>query len=737
MQGVFRLIFVLFLFGFKSFCQTEVPYICAQKAEERIIIDGVLNELIWNQCDRAGNFCQNFPADTSNAISQTQVSICYDEKYLYVAARCYESKKGRYIIQSLKRDFSYPVSDAFVVTIDPFLDGQNGFSFGVNPYGVQREGLVSNGGGMGVTTNWDNKWFSAVTNTDSVWYVEMAIPFKTLRYKPELNEWGINFARNDLKQNESSTWVKVPRAYNISTLSFTGRVKFDEKPKKPGANFAIIPYGIGRYSKDFIAKSPEKYELNGGADAKIALTPSLNLDLTVNPDFSQVDVDRQVTNLTRFSLFFPEQRQFFIENSDLFERFGFRQIRPFFSRRIGLENGNIIPIIAGARLSGKPNKDWRIGLMDIQTAQTKISDVTYYSQNYFVGAVQRNVFKRSNISAIVVNRQQFDSSGYSPNNYNRVVGLDYNLASADNRWFGKFFFHHSFSNNNNNDAYAHASFLNYTTNKVSLEWNHEYVNKNYNVQTGFTPRIFQTDYSTGKINRVTYWRIEPRLRYFLYPRGGVINRMGPELYLDQYMNDKLFTTDVHLQSGWFIFFQNTGELSVYHDYYFTKLLFPTDITFSGNIPLPKGNYDYHGGQIRFKTNQRRMLNASATGSYGAYFTGNKLSGTLDVSYRWQPYGIFTLSYSHDEIFLANLKQPVRLDLIGPRVEISFSKSVFFTTFLQYNSQINNFNVYSRLQWRFRPMSDVFIVYSDNYNAVDFSKKNRALVVKMVFWLSPS
>ena len=705
------------------------------KSAESIVIDGELNESFWQYCVPATDFWQNFPYDTSLAKTKTTAYVTYNDKAIYVAAICYDSLPGNYVVQSLKRDFSYPVSDCFVITIDPFLDKQNGFSFGVNPYGVQREGLVAGGGGQGVTTNWDNKWYSAVTRKQNCWIVEMEIPFKSIRYKNDISKWGINFSRNDLKQNENSSWSKVPRQFNIATLAFVGHLNWDTLPKKAGRNIAIIPYGIAKASQDFVAKKPVVYEGNIGADAKIALSSSLNLDITFNPDFSQVEVDRQITNLTRFSLFFPEQRQFFIENSDLFANFGFRQIRPFFSRRIGFNNGSAVPIIAGVRLSGKPNKNWRIGVMDVQTAQTKISETDVYAQNYFVAAVQRNVFKRSNISFIFVNRQQYDSLGFAGINFNRVIGADYNLNSNNNKWMGKAFFHHSLSNTMNNDAYAHATWLSYNTQKINIQWNHEYVNKNYNAETGFTPRINQLDYSKNVTIKNTYWRLEPSINYFIYPKKSMINKMGPRWYMDYYANDKYITTDMMHQLGWDFNLTNTSGLSLDYRNFYTRLVYPTDVTFSGNPYLDIGDYYYQDYGLKIKTDQRKILNASAGVTYGTYFTGNKLSYNADIVFRKQPYAIITASYTHDEIVLPHLSKKVYLDLIGPKIELSFTKSVFFTTFIQYNSQIKNVNINARFQWRFKPMSDLFIVYSDNYYSDNFGEKNRGVVLKFVYWLN--
>jgi len=228
--------------------------------------------------------------------------------------------------------------------------------------------------------------------------------------------------------------------------------------------------------------------VNTGLDAKIAVTSSLNLDVTINPDYSQVEVDQQIINLTRFSLFFPEKRQFFIENSDLFAQFGFRQVRPFFSRNIGLFKGQTVPIIAGTRLSGNINKAWRIGLMNMQTAQDTTLGLN--PQNYTVAAFQRMLFGRSNIAGIFVNRQGLIDKELNFTDYNRILGLDFNLRSNNNKWMGKAFYHHSFTPQFKSDNYTHAVWMMYNSQNLFGMWNHEFVGENYIPDIGFVPRLF-------------------------------------------------------------------------------------------------------------------------------------------------------------------------------------------------------------------------------------------------------
>lgn len=725
--------FLVFLFSIvwlTSFSQDKSLSII--KTKEIIEIDGELTEAIWKNAEKATVFHQNYPSDTISASTKTEAMVTYDDLNIYVAAICYDDFPDQpYVVQSLKRDFSFPVSDGFAIFLDPFNDQTNGFSFGVNPLGVQREGLLQGGGQFGVSTDWDNKWFSAVKKYDGYWTVEMKIPFKSIRYNHELSQWGINFARNDLKRNELSCWAKVPQNFNVSALPFAGKLNWDNPPPKAGANISLIPYVIGGAFSDHQANTQET-KANTGFDAKIAVTSSLNLDITVNPDFSQVEVDDQVTNLSRFSLFFPEKRQFFIENSDLFSRFGFRQIRPFFSRRIGLNNGNQIPILAGARLSGKLSKNWRVGLMNMQTEG--VGEESIESQNYAVGAIQRTIGERSTIDAIVVNRQAFVNSDIVSSDYNRVVGLDYNLRSKGNKVLGKVFLHKSFTPNENTEDYAHASWLMYNDKKMSIHWNHEFVAENYNAEVGFVPRISQYNPETGEIVKSAYWRLEPSFNYRFFPKSKKIFNIEPGIYWSGYFNNDYQSTEnrISAQIGVnFISKSFLGGQIIKED---VLLNFATDITFAGNTPLDSGYYSFNHYVLEYWSSQLRPLNYGMKVDYGNYFTGQKLTIQSSVDFRIQPWGVFGIRYNQNEIFMPN-NETASLILIGPKIQLSFTQKLFLSTFIQYNTQIENMNINARLQYRFRPMSDLFIVYTDNYNTFNYSIKNRALLLKLVYWLN--
>lgn len=714
------LAFFLLLAAFHLSAQTgdEEQSLHLRRSSDEIIIDGRLDEAGWKEADIADHFWQTFPFDTSLAKVQTIARVTYDDQYLYVSAECLDSVPGNYIVQSLRRDWSYPRTDAFVVYIDPFSDRTNGFSFGVNPLGAQREGLIQNGGGQGVTTDWDNRWLSTVVQYPDRWVVEMAIPFKTLRYKSGINKWRINFSRNSLKHNENSSWVMVPRIFNIASLAFTGALEWDQPPKTAGPNISLIPYLAATQATDYRGGT-SKFTPGYGIDGKIALTSALNLDLTVNPDFSHVEVDRQVTNLSRFSLFFPERRQFFIENSDLFSRFGFRNIRPFFSRRIGLYQGQRIPILAGARVSGKLDNNWRIGVMDMQTRANDSLDLS--AQNYAVAAVQRQVFNRSNIGFIFVNRQAFNNTDPVANDYNRLASLEYNLASKDNRWQGKAFYQYNMNPDHDKDVGSNAAWLTYSDAKWSFMYNHEWVGRNFNADVGFVPRT-------------QYLRFEPSVGRKFYPQKGPINNHGPSLYLSNYFDNKnLDLIENQVEASYSFTFQNRSEIKITYDDWYVKLQQPFDPSGKGLTPLASGtDYRWQYAGFSYAKDFRRKLSYTLYSSFGGYFDGEKYTVGGNLSYRYQPR--VNITFDFETNFIQRADTFVILNLVSPYLDLSLSRNLFFTTFLQFNTQTANCNVNARLQWRFKPMSDLYVVYTDNYDT-GFGVKNRSVTLKLNYWFT--
>ncbi len=755
MKNLFLLILLSFLCSARSLSQSPIPDVDyklhIKKAKGKITLDGVLDEPDWAAAELASPFWQSIPYDTSFAITKTESRWTFDDNNIYISAKCFQ-KRDKYVVLSLKRDFGPGTTDLFGVIIDPFADKQNAFSFATSPFGVQREGLISNGNVF--TTDWDNKWSLKIKNEENFWTVEMAIPFKTIRYNNSENSvWNINMLRYDQSRPvaERSTWAYLPRFASGNNIAFSGQLIWDNPPPKPSSNVSVIPYLLGSFNKDFLNKKPLDTEGGIGGDAKIAITSALNLDLTINPDFAQVEVDKQVTNLSRFELFFPERRQFFLENADLFGSFGFDNINPMFTRRIGLatdKDGNTVkvPILLGARLSGKLDNNWRIGVMDIQTGVNR--DLNLPATNFLATAIQRKIFSRSLLSFTFINKNNFNSDTLGnntweldKNGYNRVLGLDYNLASKDGKWQGKFFYHRSISTpsvlnslGDSKSPFATAGFIRYNNTNFNFETGIENVGKSYNAEVGYVPRR-------------NYYRIEPQFNFVFYPKSTIINSYSFGMDGDsRFRRDDYKTTDWDFSPlEFFLFFKNNAKFSLIPcrwDYtYLDKNFDPTN---TGGKELLNGtNYTYRSIRTTFQTDTRKHLSALTQWRYGQYFNGKINSLQTTLSYRLQPYGVISLDVNYNYINLPEGFNDRKLWLIGPKFDMSFNKDLYFTTFIQYNNQRNNINLNARLQWRFAPVSDLFIVYTDNYFAVDditndyraFQVKNRGLVLKCTYWLN--
>ena len=692
-----------------------------KKASSVISIDGKPDDKAWQDADETGDFFMITPMDTSKATVSTSVRMCYDNNNLYLLAICYKKLQGPYMVESLRRDFSFGKNDNFLVFMDPFDDQTNGFAFGTNAAGAQWDGIMFDGGK--VDLNWDNKWTSVVNNTDEAWILEAAIPFKTIRYKKGITQWGINFSRLDISVAEKSSWAPVPRQFPSASLAYSGILKWDAEPPQAGSNISIIPYVLGGVQNDYDIDNPTTLKKQAGLDAKIGITSALNLDLTVNPDFSQVEVDVQVTNLDRFELFFPERRQFFLENGDQFSNFGYNSIRPFFSRRIGLN----APIIAGARISGKLNKDWRLGAMNMVTG--KVDSVDLPAQNFTVLALQRRVFARSNIGLIFINKQAFDynngkdSSKYAYTPYNRNIGLEYNLASQNNLWTGKAILVKSFSPDKSGEDWVHAANLQFSNRKWIIGWQHEYVGKNYTAEVGFVPRN-------------NYVKINPALNRQFFPASGKILSHGLRLSTTYFFDSRMSTqTDNETFLAYTMSFRNQTVFTSWVAHDFIKLLKPFDPTNSGKDTLARGTeHRWNAWGTEFISKPQSVFTFSFSTRYGGFYeNGTRLGITTVLGYRIQPFVSIALSANYNDIRMPAPWNRTTLWLVGPRIDITFTNTLFFTAFLQYNEQTKNVNLNTRFQWRYRPASDLFIVYTDNYYTDPFFVRNRALVIKFNYW----
>lgn len=740
-----RLLIFLSLLGFSSMLQAqkinEKFQMHIQKTTGKIVIDGVLNEQAWFDAAAVSDFVMCNPFDSLCAQVRTDVKMSYDDKFIYISAECFLKEPGAFVVESMKRDFAFGVNDNFLVFIDTFEDKTTGFAFGANAAGAQWDGQMSEG--AKVNLNWDNKWESATTYKKDSWIFEAAIPFKSIRYKDNIKRWGINFSRYDLKAKEKSAWAPVPRQFPTASLAYAGVLVWETAPPAPKKNISLIPYGLSGLSANYESASPSDFRSQIGGDIKVAINSGLNLDMTLNPDFSQVDVDRQQTNLDRFELFYPEKRQFFIENSDLFDGFGTESIRPFFSRRIGLalnpKTGiyEQTPITYGARVSGKLNPDWRIGALNVQSQRIDAKGVP--TQNYSMVALQRKLFARSNLGVYMVNKESFidtdlqKSNGYQP--FNRDIGFEYNLASKDNFWTGSLFYAKTISPQNLGQDFSQAASLAYADNNWAFSIKEQWVGEHYNPEVGYVPRV-------------NFLQLQPEIGKIFYPKNKSTNVFYTSLKAMSmtYWNNRGDYTDNTTYVTYDGTMKDRSTFGIYLSYDFVKLQYNFDATRMGNTPLLKGSeHDWYAVNARYSSSPIKLFTYALTSRFGGYFGNGWRTGlTADIGYRFQPYGSVSIALDYNDIqdvfipgtsTMAAKNVSSQFWIVRPKIDITFSNKLFFATFFQLNQQTKNVNLNARLQWRYKPASDLFLVYTDNYFPEIFQIRNRAVVLKLNYWLN--
>lgn len=723
---------LFFLLPLLFFAQDAEKKISVKLIEDPIVVDGDLSEPIWQEAAAAENFQQYFPSDSILAKQQTQIKMLYDHVNLYLGVTVYTSG-DQYIIPSLKRDFRAGNNDNISFIFDTFKDGTNAFLFGTNPLGVRREALISGGGAdlSGFTTSWDVKWRGETKLGDGYYTAEIAIPLTSFKFREGETSWRFNSYRFDMQENETSTFAKIPQNQLIFNLAFMGEMVFEEPLGKSRTPLALIPYVNGLANRDFtLPDSNAQYKVGG--DAKVAIGNGMNLDLTLNPDFSNVEVDNVVTNLTRFEISLPERRQFFIDNNDLFGTFGnSRDENPFFSRRIGLaknKEGETIEnrIIGGMRLSGKLSENWRLGLLSIQTDEDIENEIA--SNNNTVFSLQKKLFSRSNIGVFFINRESFKDYDFLEENekFNRVFGIDYNLASSDNKWVGKFFLHQSMTPESKENEGAGGAELTYNSRYFNMGLRGNYVGEGFQSDLGFVRR---TDIIAAR----------PFVELAFWPKKGKVNnhnlRLSPNAIWRPGLD--MQNTDFTMFSSWTTKYRNQSEIS---GRMFNRYTFLTDeFEPSGKdnaVPLPANvGYHYTSFEIRYQSDRRKAFSYTFEPGFGQFYEGqrNVIAGSFNL--RLQPKVILGLQYEYNKLIMPKPYSNTEITLISPRVDITFNKSVFWTTLVQYSNRNDNVGINSRVQWRFAPLSDLFVVYNDNYFVTDFGPKFRSLNLKFTYWLN--
>ena len=705
----------------------------AVRTAERVTVDGRLDEPAWSQAPVAAGFIQNDPRPDEPASEKTEVRVLYDNENLYIGVYAYDSEPNRLIISDLSKDFNKDSGDSLDIVLDTFRDERNGYVFATNPAGAKWDAQMANEG-RETNDNWDGVWHVQSRIVADGWIAEIAIPFRTLKFREQdVQTWGINFQRKIRRKNEDSYWSPLPRIYSVERVSLAGTLE-DLEGVKPGANVRVKPYVVGTFGQ--FSDGDKDYTGDIGIDAKYGLTTGLTWDFTYNTDFSQVEADEQQINLTRFSLFFPEKREFFLENSGIFQfgatdRFmmpaggggvaggtgGPRQsgndLILFFSRQIGLsqDGDEAIPILGGTRLTGRVGT-YELGLLNIQ--QRESGDIN--ATNFTVARLRRNILSTSDIGVMLVNKEVQDSP-----HYNRVLGADANFrfgqAVMANAYLVK-----SFTPAGADKDLAGRVGLNYKDNIWDLRASYISIQEDFVNEMGFASRL-----GIGKFAGYLGRQLRPQ------SVQKVIRQFNPHVHLDYIVdpdgNLDTRQADYHFMAG----FQDSSFLEGGANTTLERFTQPFVINRNRNITIPPGVYRYNEYFVTGRSNNGRPISGNIRWSVGEFYTGYRHSYTLGGIFRFSHKLNTSFSYTHNNINLP--EGHFKTNLLTTRFNYSFSTTMFLNALVQYNNDTRQWSSNVRFNLIHRPLSDVFLVYNERRNSEGGDLIDRAVIAKITYMIA--
>jgi len=702
--------------------------VTAVEARAPIVVDGALDDEAWQFAEAAESFVQAEPHEGDPASEATEVRIVFDRDALYLGVICHDAAESGVIVNDIRKDFTAGEQDSFEVILDTFADRRNGFVFVVNAAGAKSDAQIANEG-RDVNTSWDAVWSVATRRGGGGWSAEIRIPFKTLRFERGGDRvWGVNFSRRIRRKNEIDYWSPVPRVYNLYRASLGGTLA-GLPDASQGHNLRLKPWIAANTTRAVGAADFDPAQ-HIGIDAKYGVTPSLTLDVTAKPDFAQAEADEQQVNLTQFSLYYPEKREFFLENSGMFyfgdipreSRLGNNRFSApeeemllFFSRRIGLTSDGLpVPIEAGARLTGRA-AGYGIGVMTIETDPDGESP----ADNYTVLRVRRDVLRTSDVGAILLSRQSTAAG-----DYNRVYGVDANFR------FHRALSINSFLTKSETPGVSGGDLAG----KGSIVWNDNFLHAQYSLlsigdnfrdDVGFIKR-------TGIRKHFADFGVRPRPQGL---RKYGIRELHPHtrynIYTDQ-ANVKVTHTN-HVAMS--VFFDNGANVEFAVNPRFERIATPFKVRPDQSFAV--GQYGWTEYNLLVETNHSRMLSDSLDLTTGGFWTGTQRATKLGVIVRPSYHLSFDLALQRNDIDLPFPMRAFETNLVTSRINYAFSTRTFLDTLLQYNTDLKQFSANIRFDLIHRPLSDLFVVFNEQRLTDQPTPVNagRGLIVKYTHMLA--
>lgn len=695
----------------------------AREISSAIRLDGLLDEPAWSTASRVDRFLQREPLEGEPASERTEVRIIHDKDCLYIGVFCFDSEPKGIVATEMRRDAELKNNDYFEVVLDTFLSRRNGFYFAVNPLGARRDALIRDDG-SNVNWDWDGIWEACVRISDQGWAAELAIPFRTLRF-PKLTDqtWGVNFGRHIARKREEIFWTPILRDYGREgnfRISYLGRLK-GLSHLQPGGRYQIMPYVIGGGEQP---EPNEPFKLAGdlGLDIKARITSNLTADITVNTDFAQVEADQEQFNLTRFSLFLPEKRRFFLEGADIFrmgERFRMHETPAaimFFSRTIGLsEDGREVPILAGARVTGKTGA-YDLGVMNILTDRTAYTvdeeRVEIERSNTSVFRLKRDFLQKSSFGAMLLSKDSLDSSSY-----NRGAGLDFNLA------VGRYIKCSGFAGKTftpglrDRDWAAYFDFI-WESDLLNVDLSYLDIGENFNTEMGF-------------VNRTDIRKMRSNIS--IRPRPGILGIRKSYFYNKIiYIEDHAGRLESRMVSfGNYNKFQNGAMLMVSYERSFEFLEETFEI--SDDVVIPSGKHAFAQFGGRLESDMSRKYAVSAEGKTGDFYNGRLFHlngrGYLKFSRRLN----LEVVYGRDRFNLPVPGGVFTAHILAGRLVYSFSPDLFAKAYVQWNSEEGLFKSNFLIRWIYKPGANLYFIYNETREVGQTSfLQDRVVLLKVSF-----
>lgn len=704
------LLFSLTLCVFKSFGQDATIFkpsgnkttYKATKINTNLKIDGNLKDTEWQLAQPFREFIEVDPHQGAKPKQQTEFRVLYNSQYLYLGAFSGDSsgRKGIRVVD-FKRDFNTRTSDYFGMAFDGFRDERNCMVFTTNPHGVQRDFLSFDANFIDL--DWDGLWRVRTSRTDSGWTAEFAIPWKTLRYPKTTDStqtWGFNINRARRASNEHYAFSLFPRSFNVLRMDYAGLLT-NLQPPPPSTNIRIQPYFLTSFDsyRNISGKEPQQTNSKLGGEVKWAINSNSVLDLTFNTDFAQADADRQVNNVTRFSVFFPERRQFFLENASLFGTSigpandmsgGTMRIQPFFSRQIGLDaSGNPIPIDAGARFVHRSLKS-NYGVMYIRQREMNAFPAT----NFFIGKYSQNFGKQNRIGGLMTVKQ----NGLNTNILGTMDGFFRVNEAHSVNWMAS----QSHDTQTKTNGFAGAAQYFYSNNQWKIWWTQSVVTKNYNPEVGFVSRndVIGTTPGIFWFNRGKW-----------LPFKKVLRSYEPSLLVEFYnqaSTGKLIERSYGLSPFWFML-QSGGFIGHIYTPTFQNL---TDNFVPLGVVIGKGEYRYARHSFYWGSDGSKKISFSWLGEYGKYFNGKLNTTDFKVLLAPIPHISITGRFNRNHfIKVGENKTEKTVDLLAFEGRFALNPRLQLIGFYQRNtdSKANNYNI--RLSWEYQPLSFIYIVFN--------------------------